>query len=502
MSYIEKYDRTSPKSIEEYAKKLIGYTFEDIIELNKKDSKELNKGEIKENTSLYYGNRSRKGGLGNLLEEIYFGYNANSISEPDFPEAGVELKITPFEKKKNGSFKAGERLVLGMISYDKEIEDNLYDSHIWNKCKLLLLIYYLRDKRIKDNLLYTIRYATLFQPTEADLKIIEQDYKIIVDKIKAGKAHELSESDTMYLGACTKGSTAEKSLVKQYYNTNVKAKKRAFCYKNTYMTFILNNYIIPNKNTYEENVEPIIRDVDDLKNCSFDEYIKSKINKNIGKTDEELCLLFDREYNNNKAQWIDLSYRMLGIKSNKAEEFIKANIVVKAVRIEENGNMVESSSLPTICFKELVKQEWEDSDLFKYFETTKFLFVVYKKQGEHYVLKGCKLWNMPYEDLNVDLYQGWKNIRDTVEKGTELEKKETKNGIIIKNNLPNKNANRIIHIRPHTSKTFYKFEDGEIFGKGTYVNGDELPDGRWMTKQSFWINNSYIISQLQDIINQ
>ncbi|MFQ8988984.1 MAG: hypothetical protein ACLR6T_09925, partial [Intestinibacter sp.] len=184
------------------------------------------------------------------------------------------------------------------------------------------------------------------------------------------------------------------------------AKKRAFCYKNTYMTFILNNYIIPNKNTYEENVEPIIRDVDDLKNCSFDEYIKSKINKNIGKTDEELCLLFDREYNNNKAQWIDLSYRMLGIKSNKAEEFIKANIVVKAVRIEENGNMVESSSLPTICFKELVKQEWEDSDLFKYFETTKFLFVVYKKQGEHYVLKGCKLWNMPYEDLNVDLYQG------------------------------------------------------------------------------------------------
>ena len=121
MSYIEKYDRTSPKSIEEYAKKLIGYTFEDIIELNKKDSKELNKGEIKENTSLYYGNRSRKGGLGNLLEEIYFGYNANSISEPDFPEAGVELKVTPFEKKKNGSFKAGERLVLGMISYDKEI---------------------------------------------------------------------------------------------------------------------------------------------------------------------------------------------------------------------------------------------------------------------------------------------------------------------------------------------------------------------------------------------
>ena len=30
----------------------------------------------------------------------------------------------------------------------------------------------------------------------------------------------------------------------------------------------------------------------------------------------------------------DLAYRMLGIKSNRAEEFEKANIVVKAIRIE------------------------------------------------------------------------------------------------------------------------------------------------------------------------
>lgn len=387
-----------------------------------------------------------------------------------------------------------------MIGYDKAIEDDLYSSHVWNKCKLLLLIYYLRDKKIKNNLLYTIKYATLFQPTNADLKIIEQDYKIIANKIKEGKAHELSESDTLYLGACTKGSTAEKSLVKQYYNDNVKVKKRAFCYKNTYMTFILNNYIIQNKDTYKEDVELIIRNVDDFKNCSFDEYIKLKINKNIGKTDEELCLLFNREYNNNKSQWVDLSYRMLGIKSNKAEEFIKANIIVKSVRIEENGRMIESSPLPTITFKELVNQEWEDSDLFRYFETTKFLFVVYKKKGKNYVLKGCKLWNMPYNDLNVDVYQGWKLIKNTVKNGIKLEKKKIDKKIIVKNNLPKKNANRIIHIRPHTSKTFYKFKDGEIFGNGIYTNGDELPDGRWMTKQSFWINNSYIISQLQDII--
>ena len=27
-------------------------------------------------------------------------------------------------------------------------------------------------------------------------------------------------------------------------------------------------------------------------------------------------------------------------------------------------------------------------------------------------------------------------------------------------------------------------------------DANELPDGQWMTTQSFWINNKYILSQL------
>ena len=51
--------------------------------------------------------------------------------------------------------------------------------------------------------------------------MVTSDYRKIVDKIIAGKAHELSESDTLYLGACTKGATAEKSLRPQYYGDHV-----------------------------------------------------------------------------------------------------------------------------------------------------------------------------------------------------------------------------------------------------------------------------------------
>ena len=44
-----------------------------------------------------------KGAIGTVIEESWFGYTPNSESEPDFPEAGVELKVTPYLRGKNGS---------------------------------------------------------------------------------------------------------------------------------------------------------------------------------------------------------------------------------------------------------------------------------------------------------------------------------------------------------------------------------------------------------------
>lgn len=167
------YDKTSPKSIEAYAKRLIGHTFLDVLEGRLADTDTV--AEQAES----YGNKNRKGGLGNLLEEAYFGYAANSISAADFIDAGVELKATPYELTRKGEYRAGERLVLSMIDYSKEIETELTDSHMWQKCKLLLLIYYWRNRSLDDNLLYPIQFVSLFTPTSTDLAIIESDYRTI-----------------------------------------------------------------------------------------------------------------------------------------------------------------------------------------------------------------------------------------------------------------------------------------------------------------------------------
>lgn len=485
------YDPCDALSIEAYAKKMIGLTFNAII-----SSKE--KSNIIGEAAESYGYKYRKGGLGNLIEAEYFGYDINNSPEPDFAKAGVELKVTPYEKKKDGTLKAGERLVITMISFNAPVEEDFYKSHLWKKCRLILLVYYFRDpvlKKLNHHLDYHIDYVQLFTPPKEDLPIIEHDYQIIIGKILAGRANEISEGDTMYLGACTKGTTAAKSLVPQYYGSHALAKKRAFCFKISYMTYILNNYIVKGVKTYDD--ESIVKDASLLRNQSFEDYIQGQINQYAGKTDIELSQMFDRPYNRNKAQWIDLAYRMLGIKSNRAAEFLKANIVVKVLKLTEKGQLKEHSPLPPFQFKELLKEdEWENSILFNYLDETKFLFVVFRAKGDHYILKGCQLWNMPYHDINSDVKKVWENTRKVVSEGIILTPEKQKNGIVFKNNLPKSTENRIAHVRPHTSKRFFKLLDGTVYGNGSYSDSDQLPDGRWMPRQSFWLNKGYLLSIL------
>ena len=55
-------------------------------------------------------NERSKGQLGEIIEESFFGYEINSKSEADFAELGIELKVTPVKRNKNGTLSAKERL--------------------------------------------------------------------------------------------------------------------------------------------------------------------------------------------------------------------------------------------------------------------------------------------------------------------------------------------------------------------------------------------------------
>lgn len=484
MSSKRKYNESDAESITYHTLILKGKTFRDVLDMDLHP--EFDKSA--------YENKNRKGGLGNLIEEHFFGYKANSNQEADFPKAGVELKVTPFIINSKGQARAKERMVITMISYAHPVEEDFLKSHVWDKCKSILIIFYLHDYDVPNKIDNVIKHVILFAPPSNDLKIIEDDYKKIIDKIKQGRAEELSEGDTMYLGACTKGATMQKSIVPQsYYAPDKIARKRAFCFKNSYMTYILNNYVLKN----HDSDDTIVGSNMDLTNSSFEEIVKSKISRYVGYSDRNLCNEFDFAYTQNKAQWNTIVFRMLGIKSNNAQEFKKANIVVKTIRLNKNGKNIESISLPPMSFLDLVDEgDWENSTLCDYFSSTKFLFVVFQEQDDRYTLAGCQLWNMSNKDLII-CGEEWTEIRNKIIEGPEFSVVELKDGKIrIDNNLPKKSDTKIIHIRPHASKSYYELSNGVSYGSGNVSDSDVLPNGMRMTKQSFWLNNDYILSQL------
>lgn len=414
-----------------------------------------------------------KGAIGTVIEESWYGYQPNSESEPDFPEAGVELKATPYVRKRNGQIRAKERLVCNIINYMEEYKNAFSDSSFWHKCQTILIMSYehLTDKPKGD---YTIDKAVLFSFPEEDLVIIERDFETIMDKIKSGKAHEISEGDTMYLGACTKGASA--SSVRQQPFSDIPAKQRAYSLKTSYMTYVLNTYIFG----HVEN-ERIIKDWRVLTETTFEDHIISKVSPYFGMTQAELKARFSVEGAPKNLNEILLG-KMLGIKGRIAatDEFQKANIIPKTIRVRRNGTIKECMSFPTFDFIELSREDsWEDSALYEFLAPTKFLFVIFQEneRGE-LVFERIKFWNIPNDDLE-EVRKVWQQTVDTINSGVKLI--QTPRGV--SNDLPKQKENRVAHVRPHG-------RDGN--------DKLPLPDGRMMTKQCFWLNNTYIAEQIKE----
>jgi DNA mismatch repair protein MutH len=177
-----------------------------------------------------------KGNFGQVLEKFYFLYTPNSDTEPDFKEAGLELKASPLKKLQNGSYRSKERLVLNIIKYHEIVKEEFLASSFWKKNAHLLLVFYLHEPDT-DILDFMIRLVDGWKFSETDLEIIKKDWQKIRRKVAAGQAHELSEGDTFYLGACTKGKNADTK--RQQLFSNTPAKQRAYSLKQGYVNHMI-----------------------------------------------------------------------------------------------------------------------------------------------------------------------------------------------------------------------------------------------------------------------
>ncbi len=447
------YDKTNPISIFDYSKGLIGKTLRDFLQ----------KG---------YTPKKGKGGLGQMVENIYFLLETNSIPDADFSQAGLELKCTPLKKSSSNEYLIKERLVCNLINYCKDVNIDFDHSHFYLKCRLMLILFYLHQSGI-GNLDISFIFSVLWRLPEKDLLIIRHDYDVIINKIKNGEAHLLSEGDTLYLGACRKGQKDD-SLMKQPYSEQG-APRRAFSLKMAYMRTIL-NFVQKSGQSAVSNVEIAVDQLvqkDALKSSSFEDIILDRFKPFFNRPFERIVSTLNINLCSNpknKFAIVANAIASLGHCSNvnRSEEFLKAGLTMKTIRVQANGIIKEAMSFENIDYIEVAEcEEWYDSRLYELF-SSRFMFVIYKEQhrGENdYVLDDVFFWTMPQQDLDwAETY--WKHIKDCIEAGNISEQYWWKGS-----------DKKKFHVRPKAQKAT-----------------DLAPtvDGLGAKKYCYWFNNDYV----------
>ena len=448
------YDPSSAESIWQYSAGLLGHCLRDFV-------------------SDTYVSKEGKGRLGQMVEEIYFHIENNSRAEADFLKAGMELKCTPLKKDTKEELRIKERLVCNMINYSEVVNESFEESHFYQKCQLMLILFYLHISNA-DQLDLEFLISLLWRFPAKDLEIIRQDYNKIIGKIKAGKAHELSEGDTMYLGACRKGQKGD-PLQNQPFNAEVKAPKRAFTLKTAYMRIVLNMVLASGKN-HLNLVNPQLSELvttRELKSKTFDQIVIDRFTPFIGKQYEKIAKKLHIDLRNNPKSTFALLAHAIASKGkssnvNRSEEFQKAGLHMKTIRVQYDGKIKESMSFENIDYNEVHEcNDWYDSRLYEIF-SSRFLFVVFKEQHKDagdFILEKTFFWTMPQEDLaTAEAY--WMNIRDCVENNTIAPEYFWK--------LADK---RKFHVRPKAATASEKVE---------------APLGGMVKKYCYWFNNQYI----------
>ena len=354
-----------------------------------KTFKEIDSEHLLENTTNLKGN---KGVLGQVVETGFYKYPINTDPRADFDKIGVELKVTGYKKNKKGEKSAKERVSLSKIDFNKIVNEEYEYSKLIYKNKKILFIWYFYEKG-KDIGDFLITDYQLYDMSK-DEETIKNDFYIIKQKVKDGRAHELSESDTSYLGACTKARTSKDRTTQP--NSTIPAKPRAYSLKNSYMSGILNSI-----------GTTISFDTNEFK--TVEEYVLAKLRPYIGKSQLEILEEITGQTYKEKIP-------------KNLNKMITDKIIGKDDELAEKddlGRYRERMSFRNLTLSEF-EDTWEDSYWKLFFDETAILNILWKepksgsKNGER-ILEGVNRISFNDDDLD-SIEKSYNMVKETIEK--------------------------------------------------------------------------------------
>lgn len=457
------YDDSSEVSIVSHAKKLVGKTLQEVLD------------NISSDRTI---NLKNKGLAGLIIEKEWFGIEQNSSQLPDFDKVGIELKIIPLKKNKNGIV-VKERTKICSINYMTLCDETWVTSHAKEKLNKVLFIYYFYDK--SDILNSKILKIDLWRLVKkSDELLIKDDWYFIQKKVYDGYAHKLSGTDTKTLEAATSGTKRNVPQPNQIYSES--ATKRAFALKAPFTNQRWKE--ISTKTKYESIIETLnINSLDE-----FEEAVLSKINELEGKSIVELSNSFDITIGKSKSRVASVMKKVIGFKNvrSKIKEFEQLGINVKMINVRKKDNRpLEAISFPAMSLQEFVTEKWSESSFLEMINRILFIPIYKESKGldKQYVGEAF-FWSPSTKEFNTIKVE-WLNYQNEVKLGkckvTKIPQ-NSKRGYKEVSNLSKESSTQIIHMRPHAKNSDDRDED--LFGNS-------------LVKQSFWLNSKFV----QNLLN-
>lgn len=405
-----------------------------------------------------------KGAFGQLVELVHFGYEPNTVPGPDFRVARLELKATGAERKSMG-WRAKERLVLSNINYRGLAEETDFRASTFylKNARLLIVVYHwVAGQGPSDYRVVGVGVVEIDLLDPSDRAIIEDDWEKIRLAVIQGRAHELSEADTNYLKATRKGAGTGRDDRSQP-NSSIPAPNRAYSFKQSFLTRLIQPFLAAQPGPRADEAS-IVLDARQLQAKTFDDLVLDRFRRFTGHTVEEIVAVVDPTLNRQaKGFYADLARRMLDVKTRRIEEFEKADVVMKIVRVKGNGQPAEAMSFPAFRYRDLASQTWMESDL-RELLTKRFLFVFFREASGTIRFHHATFWAMPETLLDGEVRQVWEDTVDRIASGRS-------------ERLPGSSGSSVLHVRPHARNA---------------ADTDLTPSGQRLVKQSFWLNRGFI----------
>jgi len=417
-----------------------------------------------------------KGGVGNAVQH-FFGLDLNDTRpESDFPHAGaglgnkkgLELKVVPLTRRsKKGGFRVKERQVIGMINYNGIQDEHWDESKAREKMHRILNVFY---EHQKDRSASRIIDAGIWSIEDRMENVLQRDWETCQDVVCDGRAHELSERMFTTLSANTKGAGKGRDFV-EYHGGLEKAKRRSFSLKSGYMQSVWEN----------QNGQRVITHavIDHLVTENVDEAIRGRLRALTGLTVVQTAKKLGIQLSKAKDAVSRIARHWLSGKPNAKmiHELDERGLQLRTVPVKgDDMRPWEATSFPAISIMDLVNCEsFEDHSLSQHLTGIVFLPCIRpgrRTPREEIVFGEPIVWRPSVEEW-TKIAEEWEMYRDFIKEHG------------VGGGLPRASETTIIHMRP-------KARDSS--------DRDEGPHGETITRQAFWLNQSFVQSLFQRAI--